>query len=68
MPIIINAVIVHTKYHQCTLLAELDNGEFEDLFTYYPDELTFNASYFIGMTTKQATDYYHQQDIAYLRS
>lgn len=67
LPTIINAVIVNLGL-QYVLMVELSSGELEDLFTYYPDELSFTASEFIGLTREQAIDYYHSKDIAYLRS
>jgi len=63
---IINAIIINLE-HQSILMVELKNGELEDLFSYYRDELSFNASEFIGLTREQAINIYHQKDINYLR-
>ena len=38
------------------------------LFTYYPDEILFVASEFLGLTIPEAKNLRHQKDVAYLRS
>lgn len=48
-------------------------GTFEDgftaiLFSYYPDELTFTADEFVGLTVHEARALHSQRDIAWLRS
>jgi hypothetical protein len=42
--------------------------EFEPLFTYFPDELSFSAGEFIGKTRAEAFELKRQRDVAYLRS
>lgn len=42
--------------------------EAQYLFSYYPDELSFTESEFIGLTVDEAHDLRRQKDIAYLRS
>jgi hypothetical protein len=37
------------------------------LFQYYPDELSFSADEFIGLTEDQAHQLFRDKDIAYLR-
>jgi len=44
-----------------------DNKE-EELFWYYPDELSFTPNEFIGLTIGQAKDLKRQKDLKYLQS
>ena len=46
----------------------LENGETKTLFSFYPDEISFQASEFIGLTVEQAGQLRHKKDVAYLRS
>jgi hypothetical protein len=45
-----------------------DNGSVKMLFQYYPDEIQFTESEFIGLTETQACDLRLVKDVAYLRS
>jgi hypothetical protein len=45
-----------------------EDGEEEKLFSYYPDEISFEESEFIGLTRDEALKLYHKKDVAYLRS
>jgi hypothetical protein len=45
-----------------------EDGEEEKLFSYYPDELYFEESEFIGLTRDDAFRLFHKRDVAYLRS
>ena len=45
-----------------------NDGKEETLFTFYPDELSFSESEFIGLTRVQAMSLRHRKDVAYLRS
>jgi hypothetical protein len=45
-----------------------NDGKEETLFTFYPDELSFNESEFIGLTRNEAMSLRHRKDVAYLRS
>jgi len=45
-----------------------EDGEEEKLFSYYPDEISFDASEFVGLTREQAMSLYTKKDIAYLRA
>jgi hypothetical protein len=40
----------------------------EELFMYYPDEINFRASEFIGLTRTESMELRSRKDIAYLRS
>jgi len=45
-----------------------EDGETETLFSFYPDELSFSESEFVGLYRSQAFDLRHNKDVAYLRS
>lgn len=45
-----------------------EDGTEKDLFTFYPDELSFREGEFIGLTEEQARDLRTNRDISYLRS
>ena len=42
--------------------------DYTSLFSYYPDEISFSESEFIGKTVAQAKALRHERDVAYLRS
>jgi hypothetical protein len=46
----------------------LENGEVSTLFDYYPDEISFVPSEFIGLTVPEAIRLKSEKDLAYLRS
>lgn len=46
----------------------LEDGEVKRLFEFYPDELSFTESEFIGLTECEAHALRRQKDIDYLRS
>lgn len=45
-----------------------EDGEEEKLFSYYPDEISFDESEFVGLTREKAMSLYTKKDVAYLRS
>jgi len=45
-----------------------NDGKEETLFTFYPDELSFSESEFVGLTREQAFSLRHRKDVSYLRS
>ena len=45
-----------------------DDGSTEELFKYFPDEISFTEAEFIGLTSDQAHDLRHRKDVAYLQS
>lgn len=45
-----------------------EDGEEEKLFSYYPDEISFDADEFIGLTRERAFKLYHKKDVAYLKA
>lgn len=48
--------------------ATFDNGERKDLFSFFPDEISFSAGEFVGLTEDEAYSLHHKKDVAYLRS
>ena len=48
--------------------ATFDNGEQKDLFSFYPDEISFSTGEFIGLTEQEALGLHYKKDVAYLRS
>jgi hypothetical protein len=48
--------------------ATFDDGTVRTLFRFYPDELTFDAGEFIGLTAAEATRLWFERDRAFLKS
>jgi hypothetical protein len=46
----------------------LENGEELYLFSYYPDEISFTESEFIGLTIEECHSLYTKKDLNYLRT
>lgn len=46
----------------------LEDGKEEYLFEYYPDEISFTESDFIGLTIQEAFELKRKKDVAYLQS
>jgi hypothetical protein len=44
-----------------------DDGTTEDLFSFYPDEISFRESDFIGLTAKEARNLKFEKDRAFLK-
>ena len=44
-----------------------ENGDWELLFTYYPNELTFDNDEITGLTKREALDLHWQRDLEYFR-
>jgi hypothetical protein len=51
-----------------TVTVTFEDGQVKELFSFYPDELSFTESEFIGLTEEEAQALRFQKDIAYLRS
>lgn len=51
-----------------TVSVKFDDGRKADLFTFYPDELTFAEAEFIGLTEVAARDLHRQKDAEFLRA
>ena len=45
-----------------------ENGEVEELFEFYPDEISFSEREFIGLTRSEALALRYKKDVSYLRS
>lgn len=50
------------------VIATFDDGSEKELFSYYPDELSFHESEFEGLTEREAVHLKYKKDVAYLRS
>lgn len=51
-----------------SVILEFADGTEGFAFYYYPDEITFHPSEFIGMTIEEAAELRTKKDIEYLRS
>jgi hypothetical protein len=51
-----------------TLSVVYEDGEVEDLFSYYPDEISFSVSEVRGLTREQVFALRHRKDVRYLQS
>jgi hypothetical protein len=50
------------------VLVTFEDGSTKSLFSFYPDEISFQESDFIGLTEEQAQDLRHRKDVSFLRS
>lgn len=50
------------------VIATFEDGSKKSLFSFYPDEVSFRASEFLGLTEEEAHSLFQQKDTAYLRS
>jgi len=50
------------------VIATLEDGSEKDLFSYYPDELSFSPEEFVGLTEDEAHQLKGTKDKAYLQS
>ena len=50
------------------VIATFENGSTKSLFPFYPDEIMFQASEFIGLTEEQSHALRHRKDVSYLQS
>jgi hypothetical protein len=50
------------------VIATFEDGTRKSLFSFYPDEVSFRESEFVGLTEEEAHSLYQQRDTAYLRS
>ena len=50
------------------VIATFEDGSTKTLFSFYPDEVSFRASEFIGLSEEEAHSLFQQKDTAYLRS
>ena len=47
---------------------KFDDGTAKELFEFFPDEINFCPSEFVGLTEAQALELRHRKDVHYLRS
>ena len=50
------------------VIATFEDGSSKSLFSFYPDEVSFRASEFIGLTEAEAKSLLHRKDVAFLQS
>ena len=50
------------------VIATFEDGTRKSLFSFFPDEVSFRASEFVGLTEEEAHSLFQQKDIAYLRA
>jgi hypothetical protein len=50
------------------VIATFEDGSTKNLFSFYPDEVSFQSSEFIGLTEEEAHSLFQQKDRAYLRA
>ncbi len=62
------ASIEHRKWAKSKIIVTLDDGTTKELFSYYPDEISFSASELVGMSERDAHALFHKRDVEYLRS
>ena len=48
--------------------ATFEDGTEKKLFSYYPDEISFTAEEFVGLTEEEARGLHFKKDKAYLQS
>ena len=59
----------HGRFDPMTeFIATYEDGSSKSLFTFYPDEVSFRASEFIGLTEDEAKSLFHSKDISFLKS
>ena len=50
------------------VVVTFEDGSTKNLFQFYPDEISFRASDFIGLTEQQAMELRHSRDVTFLQS
>ena len=50
------------------VMVTIGNEPEQELFSYYPDEISFTANEFVGLTVTEASDLKYKKDLAYLKS
>jgi len=51
-----------------TVTATFEDGTPKELFSFFPDEISFSPSEFVGLTEEEAHQLRHKKDVAYLQS
>jgi hypothetical protein len=50
------------------VVATFEDGSSKTLFSFFPDEISFRASEFIGLTEAEALSLRHRKDVSFLQS
>lgn len=50
------------------VIATFEDGSKKSLFAFFPDEVSFRASEFVGLTEEEAHSLFQRKDTTYLRS
>ena len=50
------------------VIATFEDGSTKTLFSFYPDEVSFHESEFVGLTEQEARGLFHKKDTAYLQA
>jgi len=50
------------------VIATFGDGSTKTLFSFYPDEVSFRESEFVGLTEEEAHSLFQKKDTAYLRA
>jgi len=50
------------------VIATFEDGSTKNLFSFYPDEVSFRESEFVGLTEEEAHSLFQRKDTSYLRS
>jgi len=50
------------------VIATFEDGSRKSLLSFYPDEVSFRASEFVGLTEEEGHSLFQQKDTAYLRA
>ena len=50
------------------VIATFEDGSKKSLFSFFPDEISFRPSEFVGLTEQEAHSLFQQKDTSYLRS
>lgn len=66
-PVVVS-VLFEDNSGQTSISAVMSNGDEEKLFSYYPDELSFSSSEFIGKTAQESRQIFSAKDIAYIQA
>jgi hypothetical protein len=50
------------------VIVTFEDDSTKTLFSFYPDEVSFHESEFVGLTEQEARGLFHNKDTAYLRA
>lgn len=64
----ISAMPKHILDNMPVVSAKFSNGQTHELFSFYPDEIMFEAKEFIGLSREQAMALKQKKDLNYLQT